>query len=129
MPSKKHLDETVFFHHPCRIMPKRLFASLLLAAALCLRASSPVVASAAPVTPASVAAASPAVFIEAQDSFQSALVAAFIKKNVPAILPSLLLMSHTPFYRWLRIAGASFAVAASIAWNGFSTYRLRSMPS
>jgi hypothetical protein len=129
MPSKKRLDETVFFQHPCRIMPKRLFASLLLAAALCLPASSPVVASAAPVTPASAAAASPTVFIEAQDSFQSALVAAFIKKNVPAILPSLLLMSRTPFYHWLRIACASFAVAASIAWNGFSTYRLRSMPS
>ena len=35
---------------------------------------------------------------------------------VALILPSLLLMSRTPFYRWLRIGGAVFAGAASIAW-------------
>ncbi len=35
---------------------------------------------------------------------------------VALILPSLLLMCRTPFYRWLRIGGAIFAGAASIAW-------------
>jgi hypothetical protein len=35
---------------------------------------------------------------------------------VTLILPSLLLMSRTPYYRWLRIGGATFAGAASIAW-------------
>jgi HupE / UreJ protein len=35
---------------------------------------------------------------------------------VALILPSLLLMSSTPFYRWLRVGGAIFAGAASIAW-------------
>jgi hypothetical protein len=32
------------------------------------------------------------------------------------ILPSLLVMSHTPFYLWLRIGGAIFAGVAAIAW-------------
>ncbi len=64
-------------------MPKSFFAMPLLAAALCLPASSSVAATAAPVTPAA-ATASPTVFIDAQDSFQSALVAAFTKKKVPA---------------------------------------------
>jgi hypothetical protein len=65
-------------------MLTRFFALPLLAAALCLPSSFPIAASAAPVTPA--VAASPTVFVEAQDNFQSAIVAAFVKKKVPAIV-------------------------------------------
>ena len=35
---------------------------------------------------------------------------------VALILPSLLLLSRTPFFRWLRIGGVIFPGAASIAW-------------
>jgi len=64
-------------------MPKRIFALPLVAAVLCLPVSFSLAATAAPVTPAA-STAPPTVFIEAQDSFQSALVAAFVKKKVPA---------------------------------------------
>lgn len=53
----------------------------LLAAALCLPPAISVAA--APITPAT-STTLPTIFIEAQDSFQSALVAAFVKKKVPA---------------------------------------------
>jgi hypothetical protein len=56
----------------------------LLAAALCLPTLSQTVASSAPAIAAATPAPSSTVFIEAQDSFQSALVAAFVKKKVPA---------------------------------------------
>lgn len=65
-------------------MLKRLFALPFLAAALCLPAASQNAASPAPTASAPAPSASPTVYIVAQDAFQSALVAAFVKKKVPA---------------------------------------------
>lgn len=69
-------------------MPKRFLALPLLAAAFCLPAAPQTAASPAASAPVAAQSASPTVYIEAQDAFQSALIAAFVKKKVPATVVS-----------------------------------------
>jgi hypothetical protein len=64
-------------------MLKQFLALPIFGAAICLPGGPALAATPAPVTRAAVTA-TPTVYIVAQDAFQSALVAAFVKKKVPA---------------------------------------------